>query len=476
MKKTKKQIIIGIIILVILFIIYFLIFWNREKSKDKIIFLQGEKIKFLEEKLNNKGNMNFLDKKENEDRNKNEIISLEDKKIKFSENKLNININKNNLSNLENDSGLSWKVLRDNNNEEYIWFNNKIEIKNNVISFDNNSENILDDEEKYLRKLFKEARNFSNKKEYKKAIGKYLEILEIDQTKFSVYHNLWVVYYNIKDYRKAIESYKKAIKLNNKDYKAYAYLWDTYADIKDYKKAIEFYKKSIKLNSNYSKVYNNLAIVYWKTHQYEKKIFYYIITETIKNKNINYNILTKSQKKIYDLEYKKIKKFVDEKKFNKLRDYAFKKYPDKINNNSDNNSKIWNSKNINFYDLAVEKTNEWKINEAIELYKKSITYLSIQNLTYNLPILAGAWNNMWFNYKTKKDEKAEIICFMISKALGAKFDQTVNATENQKNIISLEQETINEFVNNKQYDDLRKYIFNKYLWEKNKEYDIENNN
>ncbi len=217
---------------------------------------------------------------------RNIIATINKIKVKFSWDKLAL------LNFLIDEIDKKWELLGKTQTPVLTDYN--LGDKNNDIEFDNdsNSENILDDEKKYLLKLFKDARNFSNKKEYEKAIKKYLEFLEIDQTDYVVYYNLWVNYN----------------KINNP------------------KKAVEYYKKALNLKSDLSFAYNNLGIIYGENNKNEIKIFLSLISDYLENKNINCDKLTNNQKKIYNLEYKRIKKYIDEKKFDELRNYAFKKY------------------------------------------------------------------------------------------------------------------------------------------------------
>ena len=251
---------------------------------------------------------------------RNIIATINKIKVKFSWDKLAL------LNFLINEINKKWELLGKTQTPVLTDYN--LEDKNNDIEFDNdsNSENPLEEEKQYSKKLLADAQNFSNEKEYDKAIKKYLEYLEINEENILVYYNLLLSYYYLEDYSNCIKFSKKYIQLSDKSYIVYNALWVSYYKIKEYKKAIEAYKKALYLKSDYKYLYKNLFKVYKSTNKKEEKIFYYIVYKIFYAENIDYNSLIKYEKKIYDLEYKRIKKYIDEKKFDKLRDYALKKY------------------------------------------------------------------------------------------------------------------------------------------------------
>jgi len=381
MKTYKNQIILVIIVLILILLLTVFLFKSEENpnDKNKIISLQEEKIKLLEDKLNNQKNWNKVEEK----------------------------------------PWLIWDW------EENLW------------------------KDLNISKIYDEAVSFSKNKEYEKAIKNFKLVIKLKPDSLNAYNKLAMVYYNMKDYDNQIKVFREILKTYPEKFEYYGYIWGTYNKYNH----IEEYNLYLLISS----------LLYWKDFDKQGGIF----------------------KKYYDLESKNIKKFIKNKEYTKLRDYIFKKYPDdkkiEINVKNNNNLDLTNNLDNNywdFYKLAVEKSKKWKDDEAIKLYKKTITFYSKNDSKYasKYGLLSWAWNNLWFNYKATKDENAEIICFLISKALWTRYDQTINATENQKKIILLEQETINEFINNKEYNDLRRYIFNKYLWEVIDEYNIENNN
>ena len=420
MKSNKNQIIIwSVLLIILLLIIWFFIIWtDGDDSKDTIISLQDEKIKLLEDKLNNQWNKDNWDETEN--------------KLK----------NQENWDELEDNSLLLW------DGEESLW------------------------RDLNISKMYDDAIGFMEKEEFNKSVNIFKTIIELESDSSDIYENL-----------------------------AYSYI-----ELKDYDNAIDIYKILIEKHPDNYIYYEELSFVYDYNNQEKESIIFFIASHFIEwSEYSDLEFDTKEGTNIYNLEQETLNEFVNNKEYDDLRRYIFNKYlgvsdsefdienqniwiDDLENNNNldlDNNSisnneyerSDYSYEELNeIYKLAVKKAQEWNDLESTILYKKYLSLSSsLIDWEYLLWLTSGAWNNLWFNYDWVEGEHARIVCFMVTKALGTRNDQTLNATENQKKIIELEQETINEFVNNKEYDDLRKYIFNKYLWEPQDEYNIVNN-
>jgi len=123
---------------------------------------------------------------------------------------------------------------------------------------------------------------------------------------------------------------------------------------------------------------------------------------------------------------------------------------------------------LNAYeDLAKSYYFLWKYDKTIEIYK---------NLIIKNPSNDSYYGHLWSVFNKKGDKEKWSLFLIIWFLLNWKdLKLTDLDNENDKKMYNLEYETIKEFVNNKEYDDLREYIFYKYLWEKSEQYDIENN-
>ena len=68
--------------------------------------------------------------------------------------------------------------------------------------------------------------------------------------------------YNKKNYRDAISKYDEVIQINPNNVTAYYIRGNAYKELKNYKVAIADYDKAIELNPNFAEAYNNRGVVY----------------------------------------------------------------------------------------------------------------------------------------------------------------------------------------------------------------------
>lgn len=112
------------------------------------------------------------------------------------------------------------------------------------------------------KKLFEQAIEFFNKKDYDKSKALYEEILKINPKSSNIYGNLGVIYKIKGDINSAIKCYIEAIKLNPKNLLVYNNLGNAFKEIKNYKMALQVYMDALKINPKDFNMFNNLGIVF----------------------------------------------------------------------------------------------------------------------------------------------------------------------------------------------------------------------
>jgi tetratricopeptide (TPR) repeat protein len=194
------------------------------------------------------------------------------------------------------------------------------------------------------KKLFEQAVEFFNKKDYDKSKTLYEEILKINPKSSNIYGNLGVIYkikgdintaikyyvtainlnpkntlvYNnlgnafkeIKNYKMAIRVYTDALKINPKDFNMFNNLGIVFELIGDSNRAIEAYKQAVKINPKYAKAINNIGVVLYKQKRYKESAQIFEIAlqsdsdynEVYSNKGAAYNKAKDYDKAIESLE------------------------------------------------------------------------------------------------------------------------------------------------------------------------------
>ena len=112
------------------------------------------------------------------------------------------------------------------------------------------------------KKLFEQAIESFNKKEYDKSKFLYEEILKINPKSSNIYGNLGVIYKIKGDINTAIKCYIEAIKLNPKNLLVYNNLGNAFKEVKNYKMALQVYMDALKINPKDFNMFNNLGIVF----------------------------------------------------------------------------------------------------------------------------------------------------------------------------------------------------------------------
>jgi len=188
MKTYKNQIILGIVVLIIILIIIFLLkSGSNPDDKNIIISLQNEKIKLLEDKLNNQENKDNWDEVET--------------KLKDEDN----------LNELDDNSWLLWDW------EGNFWADLNIS------------------------KMYDDAIEFMKDWEFNKSIELLKTIVELEPDSSDIYEKLAESYEWIKDYDSAINIYKNLIIKYSDNYFYYKKLWELFLDKNEFEKSIVFY-------------------------------------------------------------------------------------------------------------------------------------------------------------------------------------------------------------------------------------------
>ena len=184
-------------------------------------------------------------------------------------------------------------------------------------------------------KLFEQAVEYFNKKDYDKSKVLYEEILKINSKSSNVYGNLGVIYKIKGDINTAVKCYVEAIKLNPKNLLIYNNLGNLFKEIKNYKmaikvyldalkiepkdfnmlnnlgmvfeligdndKAIEAYKQAVRVNPNYAKAINNIGVVLYKQKRYKESAqIFEIALQTDPNYNEVYSNMGAAYNKAKD--------------------------------------------------------------------------------------------------------------------------------------------------------------------------------
>jgi len=303
------------------------------------------------------------------------------------------------------------------------------------------------------KKLFEEAVEFFNKKDYDKSKFLYEEILKINPKSSNVYGNLGVIFkikgdintaikcyieaiklnpknllvYNnlgnafkeIKNYKMAIKVYIDALKLNPKDFNMFNNLGIAFELIGDSNKAIEAYKQAVKINPSYAKAINNIGVVLYKQKRYKESSQIFEIAlqsdpnynEVYSNKGAAYNKAKEYDKAIESLEMA-IKKMPDHggaytnlgNVYNKLFDYkTAAKMHEKSIELEPNGSNAYSNLGTSYKYLGFS-------NKAILSYKKAIELEpNFVNAHFDLATMYLAnedFKNGWkeYEWRFKKDE------------------------------------------------------------------------
>ena len=119
----------------------------------------------------------------------------------------------------------------------------------------------------------KEGLQYSNLKNYQKAIECYERAIQINPDFDIAWNNLGVAYVmNGGNYPAAIKCCERVIQINPKDDNAWSFLGDVYALSGNTQKAIECSEQAIDINPDNDKAWNNLGYVYNKIDNYQKAI------------------------------------------------------------------------------------------------------------------------------------------------------------------------------------------------------------
>jgi len=233
-------------------------------------------------------------------------------------------------------------------------------------------------------------------------------------------------------------------------------------------------------------------------------IITFLLYINLNNSNNNDSIISMQNEKIKDLEDKLNSEKIDndEKKDKEEEEEEEEEDNSDEKNILDSDENIWNDLNLyklyndaeEYYEnkeyekailnlkiiVEMESDASWafknlaksysKIGDfpkAIEIYKDLITRFPNDSWYYGQL-------GIFFNENNQKEKWSLflIIWFLLD---WKSFEENDLKDTIDKKMYDLEYETIKEFISNREYEELRKYIFSKYLWEKSDEYDLEDN-
>ena len=109
-----------------------------------------------------------------------------------------------------------------------------------------------------------EAQEHSSRADYRGAIERSNEAIQIDPNYAVAYFSRGDAYYNLGENQRAIPDYDKAIQIAPNSAMAYNNRGDTYYNLGRYQRSIEDFDKAIQLDPNFALAYNNRGDAYRK--------------------------------------------------------------------------------------------------------------------------------------------------------------------------------------------------------------------
>lgn len=129
--------------------------------------------------------------------------------------------------------------------------------------------------------LFEKGKQLYGQREFKKAIGVFSKVLELNPKSSKAYSYRGTTYVQLKQYDNAISDYTKSIEIDSKQYPAYLSRGSVYILKMKYNEAINDFQKAIDLKPNEFKPDQFLAVSYSFLNDYDK-CFYHIEQSVIK--------------------------------------------------------------------------------------------------------------------------------------------------------------------------------------------------
>ena len=134
------------------------------------------------------------------------------------------------------------------------------------------NENLSNTKEKDFDYYFFLALEYTDQKEYKKAIEAYLKAIELNPTNDIVFTNLGIIYSLDGKHSQAIKVLEKATELNPMSYNGFLQLGIEYDGFQKYKEAINVLQKATKINPINYAAFSNLGTVYTNDENYSDAI------------------------------------------------------------------------------------------------------------------------------------------------------------------------------------------------------------
>ena len=134
-----------------------------------------------------------------------------------------------------------------------------------------------------MNKLFKNAVNFYENKEYDKAKKVCEDILDIQPDDLNATNLLAILNFHNKDFVQSIKFFEKAIEINPNISETYNNLGNVYYEFKQFNIAIENYNKALKIKPNFALSYYNRAKALQEINQKQEAISDYDKAISINN-------------------------------------------------------------------------------------------------------------------------------------------------------------------------------------------------
>ncbi|MCG9127374.1 tetratricopeptide repeat protein [Candidatus Poribacteria bacterium] len=101
-----------------------------------------------------------------------------------------------------------------------------------------------------------------NKRDYKKAVQEFLQVIQYNNDSAEAHFHLGLAYFMLNEYDKAIDSYKMAITCEPTEITSYTNLADIYRLLKRYDDAVSVYIQATKIQSDNPELFSELGALY----------------------------------------------------------------------------------------------------------------------------------------------------------------------------------------------------------------------
>ena len=147
------------------------------------------------------------------------------------------------------------------------------------------------EQNKFINNLLSKGKDYSNNKEYKKALDSFNKVIEIDKNNKEAYYLKGILYTDLKKYKEALDNFNKVLEIDPNAKETYNVRGCINVYLKKYKEALEDYNKGIELDPNCEIFYFNRGLLYTELEKYEEALndFNKVIEINKYNKRAYYN-------------------------------------------------------------------------------------------------------------------------------------------------------------------------------------------